>query len=304
MTMDPKPGESLMGAIAAAASFFIWGLIPMYWKLIQSVNSYELVFHRVVWSFLFLVVILKLRGRWSIFLESFRNKELVRIHSIGGILLAVNWLAFIYAVTHEQVLQASLAYFMVPLVNSCLGFLVLKERLSKLRGIAVLLAGIGVLNELLQVSEVPWFALIIASSFGSYGLLKKKTSLGSVTGLALENTVIFPLGVMGLIGLFLSGGGALGHDPLQLQGLILLTGVVTSIPLLLFSYGAARIELSTLGVLQFIAPIMNFFLAVWLFNEPFSSAKLLTFIFIWMGLSLYLWDSFRESRIKDVQPEL
>ena len=143
---------------------------------------------------------------------SFRNKDLVRIHAIGGILLAINWLAFIYAVTHEQVLQASLAYFMVPLVNSCFGFLVLKERLSILRGAAILLAGTGVLNEIVQVSEVPRFALIIAASFGSYGLLKKKTSLGTVTGLTLENTVIFPMAFLGLIAFFLSGGGALGND--------------------------------------------------------------------------------------------
>jgi chloramphenicol-sensitive protein RarD len=302
--MHSKSSESLKGAFAAGLAFFLWGLIPMYWKLLQSVNPFELVMHRIFWSFLFLLVLVKIRGRMPILLNAFRDKQNLRIHTLGGVLLGLNWIAFIFAVTQEQVLQASLAYFIVPLVNSGLGFIVLKERISKLRMLAVVLAGLGVLNQIVRVSEVPWFALIIAASFGCYGLLKKKTSLGTVTGLTLENTVIFPIASIFLMVLFIQGEGALLHTSWSLQVLVASVGIVTSIPLLLFSYGAARIELNTLGILQFIAPIMKFFLAVWLFNEPFSSARLLTFIFIWIGLSLYLWDSFRESRIKDVQPDL
>lgn len=302
--MAPKSGESIQGACSAAAAFFIWGLIPMYWKLMESINAYELMFHRVVWSFVFLLFVLKIRGRLTLFLQAFKDHRLVRVHSLGGILLAVNWLAFIIAVTSEQVLQASLAYFIVPLVNAGLGFLVLKERLSKLRVVGLILAGLGVVNEIIQVSEVPWLALIIAASFGCYGLLKKKTTLGAVTSLTLENTVIFPIALIGLLVALFRGDGVLVHGPWQLQGLVLFTGIVTSIPLLLFTYGAARIQLNTLGILQFLAPVLKFFLAVWIFHEPFSPAKLVTFLFIWAGLVIYLWDSYSVSRIKDVHPDL
>ena len=302
--MGTESRESLKGGIAAAASFVIWGLIPVYWKLMESVNAYELVLHRIAWSFVFLLVILKFRGKLTAYLLAFKDYRLAWVHAVGGVLLAINWLAFIYAVTNGQVLQASLAYFIVPLVNLGFGFIALKERLSKLRGLAVFLACLGVLNEVFGVDEVPWLALIIACSFGVYGLLKKKSSLGTVTGLAMENTVIFPIAFTGLIWLFTQDRGALFHAPVSLQALILLTGIVTSIPLLLFSYGAVRVQLNTLGILQFIAPLMKFGLAVWLFNEPFSSGKLITFAFIWFGITCYLVDAFRSSRIKDVPPDL
>ena len=302
--MEYKSGDSLKGGMAAAASFFIWGLIPVYWKLMESVNAYELVLHRIAWSFVFLVLILRFRGKLKTFLLAFRDKRLALVHAFGGVLLAINWLAFIYAVTNGQVLQASLAYFIVPLVNLGFGFLVLKEGLTKWRGLAVLLACVGVLNEVFGVDEVPWLALTIAGSFGVYGLLKKKSSLGTVTGLAMENSVIFPIAFLGLVWLFTQDRGALFHAPWSLQALILLTGIVTSIPLLLFSYGAVRVQLNTLGILQFIAPFMKFALAVWLFDEPFSSGKLITFAFIWAGIGCYLLDAFWSSRIKDVPPDL
>ena len=303
-SMENRSGETLKGGIAAAAAFTIWGLIPVYWKLLESVNAYELVLHRIGWSFVFLLIILRFRGKLKTYFQAFRQPRLSLIHAFGGIMLAINWLAFIYAVTNGHILQASLAYFIVPLVNLGFGILVLKEGLTKLRGLAVLLACIGVLNEVFGVDEIPWLALTIAVSFGIYGLLKKKSTLGTVTGLALENTVIFPIAFVGLVWLFTQGQGALFHAPWSLQALILLTGIVTSIPLLLFSYGAVRVQLNTLGILQFIAPFMKFALAVWLYNEPFSSGKLITFAFIWLGILFYLIDAYRSSRVKDVPPDL
>lgn len=302
--MEDRLGDSIKGGVAAAASFVIWGLIPVYWKLLDSVNAYELVLHRIAWSFVFLVLILRYRGKVKGYLIAFRHKRLAIVHAVAGMLLAVNWLAFIYAVTNGHILQASLAYFIVPLVNLSFGFLVLKEGLTVMRGLAVILACIGVLNEIFSVDEVPWLALGIAGSFGIYGLLKKKSSLGTVTGLALENTVIFPIAFGGLIWLFLQDRGALFHASVGLQSLILLTGIVTSIPLLLFSYGAVRVQLNTLGILQFIAPCMKFGLAVWLYDEPFSSGKLITFAFIWAGIACYLLDAFRIAHGKDVLPDL
>jgi chloramphenicol-sensitive protein RarD len=302
--MQLKSGESFKGGLAAILAFFIWGLIPIYWKLLDQVSHYELLMQRIVWSFVFLILMLKTRGRLGIFLQTYRNKAMVRIHAIGGILLALNWFAFIYAVTHGQILQASLAYFIVPLVNSAVGFLVLKEPMSKLRMVAVMLATLGVLNEIFKVTEVPWMALTMAASFGAYTLIKKKTSLGTMTGLAVENTIIFPLSAMGLLVMSFMGEGAMLTDPLPLRGLIILTGLVTSIPLLLFSYGAARIQLNTLGFIQFIGPMMKFFIAVWMFHEPISGGKIVTFGFIWAGIACYIWDSLRGTRIKDVSPDL
>ena len=294
----------MKGGLAAAGSFIIWGLIPLYWKLMESINAYELVLHRIAWSFVFLLVILRLRGKLGVFLDGFKDRRRALLHAFGGTLLAINWLAFIYAVTNGQVLQASLAFFIVPLVNLGFGLLVLKEGLTALRGVAVLLACVGVLNEGFAVDEVPWLALVIAGSFGVYGLLKKKSSLGTVTGLAMENSVIFPLSFIGLIWLFSQDRGVLVYGPWSLQALVLLTGIVTSIPLLLFSYGAVRVQLNTLGILQFIAPCIKFGLAVWLFDEPFSSAKLITFLFIWAGIALYLLDAYRSSFRKDPIPDL
>ena len=302
--MQLKFGESFKGGLASILAFFIWGLIPIYWKLLDQINHYELLMHRIVWSFVFLIVMLKARGRLGIFLQAYRNKEMVRIHAIGGVLLALNWFAFIYAVTHGQILQASLAYFIVPLVNAAVGYLVLKEPLSRLRMLAVILATVGVLNEIFKVTEVPWLALIMAAAFGAYTLIKKKTSLGTMTSLAVENTVIFPLSGIALLVMSFLGEGAMLHDPLPVRGLIISTGLITSIPLLLFSYGAARIQLNTLGFIQFIGPIMKFFVAVWIFHEPISGGKLVTFGFIWTGIALYILDSLRGSRIKDVSLDL
>ncbi len=302
--MGPKSGESFKGVLAAIGAFLIWGIIPVYWKLLQSVDAYELVMHRIFWSAIFLVILVRSRGKFSTFLEAFRNKGMVGIHVLGGILLGMNWLAFIYAVTHGEILQASLAYFIVPLTNAGMGYLILKERLSRIKGVAILCATLGVINEIWQVKDFPWLALVMATTFGIYSLLKKKTSLGTITGLTMENTAIFPIATAGLLILFFRGEGVLFRGSWELQFLLVLAGVVTSVPLMLFSYGAARIQLNTLGFIQFIGPMTKFVLAIWLYHEPFSSAKLVTFGCIWVGIFLYLWDSFKGARIKDVSPDL
>lgn len=300
--MESNSKDSIKGGISAILAFIIWGIIPIYWKQLGSVDHYELLLHRVVWSFLFLVLLIRLRGRWRVFLKTYRNRKMVWMHGIGGVLLAINWFSFIYAVTTGHILQASLAYFIVPLTNAALGYLVLKEPLSRLRGTAVALAALGVLNEIFQVTEFPWMALTMAATFGGYSLIKKKTSLGTVTGLTVENTLIFPLALLALLALTFQGQGALLHETWSMRALIVLTGVVTSVPLLLFSYGAARIQLNTLGFIQFIGPILKFLLAVWLYQEPFTSEKLVTFALIWTGIALYIWDSFRTSRTKELEP--
>ncbi|MCB1120197.1 MAG: EamA family transporter RarD [Verrucomicrobiae bacterium] len=302
--MDSNSNSSLKGGIAATLAFVIWGIIPVYWKLLSQVNHYELLLHRIVWSFVFLFILIRLRGRWRLFLGTYRNRRMVLLHGLGGILLAINWFAFIYAVTHGYILQASLAYFIVPLTNAALGYLVLSEPMSRWRTLAVFLAGLGVVNEILQVTEFPWMAIAMAATFGGYSLIKKKTSLGTVTSLTVENTIIFPVAAVALLALTVQGKGALLNESGSLRVLLLLTGLVTSVPLLLFSYGAARIQLSTLGFIQFIGPVLKFLLAVWLYHEPFTSAKLLTFGLIWAGILLYIWDSINLSRLKHVQPDL
>lgn len=302
--MQTNSGDSVKGGLAAIVAFLIWGIIPVYWKLLQSVNAYELVMHRVFWSAIFLILLVRSRGKFSVFLEAFQNKSMVRIHTLGGVLLGMNWLAFIYAVTHDQILQASLAYFIVPLTNAGMGYLFLQERLSKIKGVAILCATLGVLNEVLRVDDFPWLAMVMASTFGIYSLLKKKTSLGTITGLTMENTAIFPIATVGLLVLLVRGDGVMFRSSWDLQVLLILAGVVTTIPLMLFSYGAARIQLNTLGFIEFIGPMTKFGLAVWLYHEPFSSAKMVTFGGIWAGIILYLWDSYHGSRIKDVPPDL
>jgi chloramphenicol-sensitive protein RarD len=220
-----------------------------------------------------------------------RSRIALQWHALSGTLLTINWLVYVWGVNHGHVLETSLGYFLVPLVNVALGRLVLKERLRPAQWIAIGCAAVGVGLMLIQVGHPPWIALTLAATFGMYGLLRKKSPLGPLTGLGLETLLLAPFALAFLFWQQHTGAGALGRVSLGEHVLLVSVGVVTAVPLLLFAYGARRIRLSTLGLLQYIAPTVQFTLGVWVFHEPFSRDRAAAFVFIWCGLALYTADN-------------
>jgi chloramphenicol-sensitive protein RarD len=293
--LPPHP-EAARGGLAATGAFLIWGLAPVYWKQLQAVAPLELIAHRITWSLAFLVGIIALQGTFGELRAVFRSRRLVALNLLSSVLLAANWTIYVWAVNNGHVIESSLGYFLVPLVNVGLGSLLLHERLRRLQWLAIACAAVGVGHLLLRAEHLPWIALSLAGTWAGYGWLKKRSSLGAITGLAIETLLLFPLAVALLLWWHHTGAGALGRVDVRLHVLILLVGVFTAVPLLLFAYGAQRIQLTTLGLLQYVGPSVQFLLGYFLFREPFDSARLQAYSFIWCGLALYSVDGFRTQR--------
>ena len=282
--------SSSRGAWSAFGAYFFWGVVPLYWTLLGEVAALELIAHRVVWSLAFLIAIQVVRGRLDQLRPALRDGRIVRQHILSGALLAANWLIYIWGVQHGFVIECSLGYFLVPLLNAALGRLVLHETLRRLQGVALALAAAGVGLLAVQVGRVPWIALGLAGSFGFYGLIRKRSPVGPMTGLALETLFSVPAALAYLIWLALHGRGALGHVAPSTTFLVISTGVVTTIPLLMFAYGAQRLRFTTLGLLQYVAPTCQFLLGWLVYHEPFSTRQAGAFAFIWAGLVCYTLD--------------
>jgi chloramphenicol-sensitive protein RarD len=297
MTPSPPRREASNGALSAALCYLIWGLVPLYWHQLASVAATELIAHRLVWSLVFVAGLLFWRGGMAELRVALSSGRGLAIHLLSSLLLTGNWLVYVWGVNHGHVIECSLGYFLVPLLNVALGRWVLHEQLRPTQIVAIGCAALGVAIQVWQVGRLPWIALALAVTFGGYGLLRKRSALGPLTGLATETTLLAPAAAAFLLWREFNGGGALGHAPATTQALVLSTGVVTAIPLLLFAYGARRIRLTTLGLLQYIAPTVQFTLGVTVFHEPFARERLLAFAFIWAGLALYTWDNLRASSI-------
>lgn len=286
-----RSAMGLRGAGAAATAYLAWGLFPAFWKQLGEVNALELIAHRHVWSLLFVGVVMALGRGAEEFWGGLRSRAALMWHAASGTLLTVNWLVFVWGVNRGHVVEASLGYFLVPLVNVLLGRFALGERLRRAQWIAVGLAGAGVAVLLLRVGGVPWIALVLAATFGAYGLIRKKSPLGPLAGLGVETLLLAPAAIGFLVWCQWQGTGALGRVDVGTHALLLSTGVVTAVPLLLFAYGARRVRFTTLGLLQYIAPTVQFALGVWWYREPFSAERGAAFALIWAGLALYTADN-------------
>jgi chloramphenicol-sensitive protein RarD len=284
------------GAVAAAAGFLIWGLVPVYWKQLAGINPVELITHRIVWSLVFLLAVVGWQRNFPALRDAFKNGRLVALNLLSSVLLAANWTVYVWAVNTGHVIESSLGYFLVPLVNVALGSALLHERLRPLQWTAIGFAALGVSFLLLRVGHVPWIALSLAGTWSAYGLLKKKSALGAITGLTVETLLLFPLAAGLLLWWHHTGEGALGRVDAWHHVLVLVVGVVTAIPLLLFAYGAQRIRLTTLGLLQYLAPTVQFLLGYFLYREPFDAGRLQAYGLIWVGLGLYSADGFWSQR--------
>jgi chloramphenicol-sensitive protein RarD len=277
-------------------AYLIWGFFPVYFKALTAVPAFQVVSHRIVWSVLFLWMIIGWGGRWRDLQDAFRNRRVLVLLTVSALLIATNWLVFIIAVGHAQVIQSSLGYFMTPFISVLLGVFCLQERLRRLQLISLLLAAVGVLLLTARYGSFPWEALILALTFGSYGLIRKIVAVDSLTGLTVETVLLGPAALGYLIFLSWEGNSAFPAVGLQTSALLALSGVATAVPLLLFASAARRLRLATIGFLQYITPTLHFLLAVLLYKEPFTQAHLTSFLFIWSGLCCYSYDAWRGMR--------
>ncbi len=292
--------ERLAGLAAALGAFCIWGLAPLYFKLLGYVRADEIIAHRVIWSMVFLGLVLLVRERGR-FVERVRvDARVLGALLLSAVLIALNWLVFVYAINSDRVLSTSLGYFINPLVNVLLGMLIFRERLGRLQTIAVLLAFAGTAWMTIRVGRLPWIALALAFSFALYGVVRKKTDVGPLVGLFWETLLMTPLALLWLLWLDRNGLLAFDFESLGEAGLLAGTGLVTLVPLVLFATGVRRLNLSTIGLMQYLAPSMTFVLAVFLFGEPFTPDHAVTFACIWTALALFTiagWRDYRHTRV-------
>ncbi len=283
--------EARTGLTFGIIAYLVWGFFPVYFKAIASVPPLQVVSHRIVWSMLFLIILTSWRRRWSDIRSIMKNRRSLLILMSSALLIATNWLVFIIAVEQGEVLQSSLGYFITPFVSVLLGVIFLKERLRRLQLVALFLAAIGVIIIALHGCNVPWIALALALTFGSYGLLRKVVAADSLSGLTLETLLLAPVALGYILFVTRQGQGAFLLAGMQVDLLLASAGFVTAIPLLLFSAAARRLRLATIGFLQYITPSLHVTLAVLLYHEPFNGTHLTSFLLIWTGLAAYSWDA-------------
>ena len=295
--MSPSPSaspdrEPAKGVAFGLSAYILWGCFPLFFALFQGVPAFEILIHRILWSCLFLVGLVTLLKRWAPIRKALTEPR--RLGSVLGcaLLIAINWGLYIYAVETRQVLQASLGYFMTPLVNVALGMLVLRETMHRLQAAAVGLAAVAILIQLLLLGELPWISLGLAFSFGTYGLLRKQVPLDGLSGLFVETLLLLPLALLTLAWLVqVDLSHFLGETRTTL--LLIASGVITALPLLAFAGAARRLRLATLGFLMYINPTIQFGIALLVFGEPLTAVQLATFALIWTALALYTWSAWQ-----------
>jgi chloramphenicol-sensitive protein RarD len=284
------------GLVYATLAFVWWGLFPLYFRLVTTVPAPQILAHRVLWCLLFLGALLTSRRQWGWLRQVMRQPKVLAAFVASALLIGANWLAYIIAVIHGHVIEASLGYFITPLVNVLLGVTLLHERLRRAQWIALAIAAAGVLWLTVQAGRPPWIALSLAVSFGGYGLLRKIAVLGALEGLTLETLLLAPLAVIAL-GVAALHGNASFPAPDALTNLWMIAlGPITAVPLLLFAAGARRLSMATLGIVQYVGPTIQFALGIWVFGEPFSAARFAGFACIWLALLIYSADGWRRAR--------
>jgi chloramphenicol-sensitive protein RarD len=284
------------GVLYGISAYLLWGIFPVYWKLLEAVPAIQIISHRIIWSFVLLALILFITRQWRSFRSAALSRRVVLIYLVSAILLSINWLTYIWAINAGFVLETSLGYFINPLLSVLLGVLFVREKLRPLQWLPIGLAAIGVIYVAISYGQFPWIALTLAISFGLYGLVKKVAPLGSLFGLTLETGLLFLPAVAFLAVLEWQRQGAFLHVPAVSNLLMIGAGLVTTVPLLLFASAAQRIPLSTLGILQYINPTIAFLLGLFLFHEPFNLSLLIGFSIVWLALIIYWGENYLASR--------
>ena len=290
------------GVVYAALAFIWWGLFPLYFRIVSAVPPTEILAHRIVWSLVFLLGLLAFRRQWAWLGQVLRQPKVLAAFTASALLLAGNWLTYLWAVNNGHLIDASLGYFINPLVNVLLGYTVLHERPRRAQWLALSLAGLGVVWLTIAAGRPPWIALVLASTFGAYGLLRKVAVLGPLEGLALETILLSPLAVLALAVLAWQGSASFPTDSAVTNLWLMGFGPITAAPLLLFAAGARRLPLMTLGLLQYLGPTLQFAIGIWIFREPFTATRGIGFGLIWLALLLYSFDGWQRARVGSSKP--
>jgi chloramphenicol-sensitive protein RarD len=289
------------GIIQGIIAYTLWGIFPIYWKTLQNIPSLEILCHRMIWSFMFLLALLTLKKQWA-WIVAVKEIRIVRItYCTTAAFLSINWLTYIWAVNAGYIVDASLGYFINPLISVLLGVIFLQEKLRTFQWIAAGIAGCGVLYLTVGYGSFPWIGLTLAFTFGFYGLLRKTAHLNAVEGLSLETAVLFIPALGYLVYLELQGNAAFFHAGPGISGLLCLAGIVTAVPLMFFASSARKINLSTVGLLQYIAPTFQFSIGILVYSEPFSKTRLTGFLIIWTALAIYAIEGYIFNRNRDAK---
>jgi chloramphenicol-sensitive protein RarD len=285
------------GLFYGLGAYSMWGVFPLYFHALSQVVPWIILCHRIAWSVLFLGLVVSIRGEWSAIRPILRSRRNILLLSAGSVLIALNWLIFIYAVVSRQVVEASLGYFINPLLSVALGVIFLRERLRAWQWVAVLIAGGAVANMALRGAGFPWIAVSLAFTFGFYGLVRKKVDINSLHGLLVETALLLPaaLGVLALV--------PAPATPATTLGILSLSGIITAVPLLMFGVALRRLNLSTIGFLQYIGPTGQLLVAIVVFHEPLDRVKLASFALCWLGIAVYTTDSILARQPQSVADE-
>lgn len=286
------------GIYNAISAYFMWGIAPLYFKLLIELDAGEILMHRIIWSSVFIFLLVLFSKKWQVFVQLCKQPKMLAKLTLSAIVLAFNWLLFIWAVNNDHLLDASLGYFINPLFNVVLGMLIFSERLRRNQTIAVGLAFFGVLIQLFTLGSLPFISLALASSFAIYGVLRKKMHVDSLVGLLIESLIMLPFAIIYWIYFVDSTTANFALNTNVLNFTLVMAGVVTTAPLLCFTAAAKRLTLSSLGFFQYIGPSIMFLLATLYFNEPLYFTEFITFIFIWTALLLYSFDAFRDIKVR------
>ncbi len=288
--MQTNITEATKGVFFGLTAYTLWGSFPLYFALFDGIPAWEILIHRVVWSCVFLAFVITLLRRWGPVRAALAEPKKLGFVVACALLIALNWLVYIYSVSSRQVLQASLGYFLTPLVNVGLGLIILRETISRAQSVAVVLAALAILYQLVLLGIFPWITLVLAFSFGTYGLMRKKVVLDGLSGLFVETLLLLPVGLLALAWLSALNLSNFTNDAGTLL-LLLSAGVATALPLLAFAGAARRLRLATVGFLMYINPTLQFLIALFVFNEPLSLGVLGSFVVIWIALALYSWSA-------------
>lgn len=293
---DAATGTRPDGVLFGIAAYLCWGFFPLYWPLLDPASPLEALAHRVVWSVVVVALLLTVTGRWAQVRAIGRDRHRLRLLGLAAVVIAINWGTFIYGVTNDRVIETSLGYFINPLVTVLLAVVVLRERLRRWQWVAVGLGGTAVLVLTIDYGHLPLIALTLASSFATYGFIKKTLALGTVEALAWETVLLAPLALVYLVGLQIAGSLTFGHAGVGNALLLAGTGLVTAIPLLLFGAAATRLPLTTIGLLQYLGPVVQFILGLVVFNEAMTGARWAGFVLVWLALAIFTIDAIGERR--------
>jgi chloramphenicol-sensitive protein RarD len=285
------------GILSGLGAYALWGFFPIYWKFLHDVPALQVIGHRIGWSFLLLIAIILVSGQWMEFRVSALQPKVIGIYTIAAILLSVNWLVYVWGVNAGFIVETSLGYFINPLLSVLLGVLFLRERLRPTQWIPVTIAAIGVIYLTALYGRLPWIALSLAFSFGFYGLVKKLAPLGSLHGLTLETGIVFPVALLYLLIIEVRGSGAFLHQSTLIDVFLIGAGVVTTIPLLMFASAARQIPLTVMGLLQYIAPTLQFLIGIFLYKEPFEQSHLIGFGLVWVALVIFWVENYLSRRV-------